>query len=243
VRALLEIEALEVLYGHARAVNGVSLAIEEKTLFAVVGSNGAGKTSLIRTIAGMIRPAAGRIRFDGVDIAGADSSVTCELGIGQVAEGRQVFPSLTVEDNLLLGGALKRSAARRKTNLDRAYGMFPRLAERRRQSAGTLSGGEQQMLAIARCLMAEPRLIMLDEPSLGLAPLMVEVVFEAIHRLKASGLTLLLVEQNVAESLEIADAAAVLENGSIVMVGSGAEIAADDRVRRAYLGIGLEAAE
>jgi branched-chain amino acid transport system ATP-binding protein len=235
--ALLEIAGLEVRYGQACALNGVSLAVPEQTLFAVIGSNGAGKTSLIRTIGGMIRPTAGRIRFGGADIAGADSSLTCELGVGQVAEGRQIFPSLTVEENLHLGGALKRAVMRRKQNLERAYTMFPRLAERRRQRAGTLSGGEQQMLAIARCLMAEPRLIMLDEPSLGLAPVMVELVFNTIRELRAAGLTIFLVEQNVAESLELADAAAVLENGSIVLTGSGTELATNDLVRRSYLGL------
>jgi branched-chain amino acid transport system ATP-binding protein len=235
--ALLEISGLEVRYGQARALNGVSLAVPEQSLFAVIGSNGAGKTSLIRTIGGMIRPAAGRISFAGAEIGGTDSNVTAELGVGQVAEGRQVFPSLTVEENLLLGGALKRAMARRKPNLERAYTMFPRLRERRRQSAGTLSGGEQQMLAIARCLMAEPRLIMLDEPSLGLAPLMVELVFNTIRELKTAGMTILLVEQNVAESLELADAAAVLENGSIVLTGSGKELATNDMVKRSYLGL------
>jgi branched-chain amino acid transport system ATP-binding protein len=236
--ALLEIAGLEVRYGQARALNGVSLAIPDQTLFAVIGSNGAGKTSLIRTIGGMIRPTGGHIRFAGADITGADSNLTCELGLGQVAEGRQVFPSLTVEENLALGGALKRAVSRRKSNLERAYTMFPRLKERRRQTAGTLSGGEQQMLAIARCLMAEPRLVMLDEPSLGLSPLMVELVFDTIRGLKAAGLTVLLVEQNVAESLELADNAAVLENGSIVLTGTGNEVAANDGVRRSYLGVG-----
>ncbi len=208
------------------------------TATSVIGSNGAGKTSLVRTICGMIRPAAGHIRFAGADITGAESNLTCELGLGQVAEGRQVFPSLTVEENLALGGALKRAVSRRKWNLERAYTMFPRLKERRRQAAGTLSGGEQQMLAIARCLMAEPRLVMLDEPSLGLSPLMVELVFDTIRGLKAAGLTVLLVEQNVAESLELADNAAVLENGSIVLTGTGNEVAANDGVRRSYLGVG-----
>lgn len=236
--ALLEIAGLEVSYGQARALNGVSLAVPAQTLFTVIGSNGAGKTSLIRTIGGMIRPAAGHIRFAGADIAGADSNLTCELGVGQVAEGRQVFPSLTVEENLALGGALKRAVSRRKSNLERAYAMFPRLKERRRQTAGTLSGGEQQMLAIARCLMAEPRLVMLDEPSLGLSPLMVELVFDTIRGLKAAGLTVLLVEQNIAESLELADNAAVLENGSIVLTGTGNEVAANDGVKRSYLGVG-----
>ncbi|MCW5770318.1 MAG: ABC transporter ATP-binding protein [Rhodospirillaceae bacterium] len=234
---MLEVENLDVRYGEARALGGVSLAVAEKSLFAVIGSNGAGKTSLIRAIAGMLRPSAGRIRFAGIDITRADSSQTCELGIGQVAEGRQVFPTLTVEENLTLAGALRRARANRRRNLDRGYAMFPRLAERRRQAAGTLSGGEQQMLAIARCLMGEPRLIIFDEPSLGLSPLMVEMVFDTIRALREQGLTILLVEQNVAESLDVADAAAVLENGEVALAGTAAELAANDEVRRAYLGI------
>jgi branched-chain amino acid transport system ATP-binding protein len=234
---LLQVENLEVSYGEARALNGISFAIESGSLFAIVGSNGAGKTSLVRSIGGMLRPRAGRIVFDGVDTTNFDSSATCELGIGQVAEGRQIFPSLTVEENLLLGAALKRASAKRKKNSERVYAMFPKLNERRSQKAGTLSGGEQQMLAIGRCLMSEPRLIMFDEPSLGLSPLMVEFVFDAIVTLKKGGLSILLIEQNVAESLEIADAAAVLENGNIVLSGPANSLANDERVRNAYLGI------
>jgi branched-chain amino acid transport system ATP-binding protein len=235
--ALLQVENLEVSYGEARALNGVSFALESSSLFAIVGSNGAGKTSLVRSIGGMLRPKAGRIFFDGVDTTKLASNATCELGIGQVAEGRQIFPSLTVEENLVLGGALKRSAARRKTNFERVYAMFPKLSERRTQKAGTLSGGEQQMLAIGRCLMSEPKLIMFDEPSLGLSPVMVEQVFEAIVALKKSGLSILLIEQNVAESLEIADFAAVLENGSIAFSGAAEHIINDQRIQSAYLGI------
>ncbi len=235
--ALLQVENLEVGYGEARALNGISFAVENGSLFAMVGSNGAGKTSLVRSIGGMLRPIAGRIVFDGTDTTKLDSSATCELGIGQVAEGRQIFPSLTVEENLFLGAALKRASARRKENFTRVYEMFPKLSERRGQKAGTLSGGEQQMLAIGRCLMSEPRLIMFDEPSLGLSPMMVEFVFEAIVALKKSGMSILLIEQNVSESLEIADSAAVLENGKIVLSGPAAALAGDERVRNAYLGL------
>jgi branched-chain amino acid transport system ATP-binding protein len=234
---LLEVRDLEVAYGHARALNGVSLAVARNSLTAVVGSNGAGKTSLVRAVAGMIRPSRGRIVFEGIDITGCDSNATCEMGIGQVAEGRHIFPSLTVDENLRLGGALRRASAARFGNLARVFEMFPRLAERRRQKAGTLSGGEQQMLAIGRCLMGEPQLIMLDEPSLGLAPLMVELIFSAIGKLKQSGATILLIEQNVAESLAIADDAVVLENGSIALAGPAAALATDERVKRAYLGL------
>ncbi len=235
--ALLEVRDLDVSYGHARALNGVSLTVARNSLTAVVGSNGAGKTSLVRAIAGMISPARGNIRFDEADITGLDSNATCELGIGQVAEGRQIFPTLTVDENLALGGALRRSRARRAANLARVLGMFPRLAERRRQKAGTLSGGEQQMLAIGRCLMGDPQFIMLDEPSLGLAPLMVELVFAAILDLKRAGTTILLIEQNVAELLAIADQAAVLENGTVALAGPAGAVALDEGVKRAYLGL------
>jgi branched-chain amino acid transport system ATP-binding protein len=235
--ALLEVRDLEVCYGQARALNGVSFDVPRNSLVTIIGSNGAGKTSLIRAIAGMLRPSAGHIRFGGVEIGGLQSSETCELGIGQVAEGRQIFPSLTVEENLVLGAALKRAAAKQPANLRRVYDMFPLLAERRRQKAGTLSGGEQQMLAIGRCLMAEPELILFDEPSLGLSPVAVELVFATIQDLRASGMTILLVEQNVADSLEIADFAAVLENGCVVLSGSAAEVASNDQVKSTYLGI------
>jgi branched-chain amino acid transport system ATP-binding protein len=237
MNALLEVRALEACYGEARALNGVTFDVPRNSIMTVIGSNGAGKTSLIRAIAGMLAPSAGRIRFDGQDISGFDSHRTCELGIGQVAEGRQIFPSLTVEENLILGGSLKRARANQPRNLRRAYDMFPRLAERRRQKAGTLSGGEQQMLAIGRCLMAEPQLILFDEPSLGLSPVAVELVFATIRDLRTSGVTVLLVEQNVADSLEIADHAAVLENGTIVLSGPASDVACNAQVKSAYLGI------
>jgi len=235
--ALLQVDNIEISYGEARAVNGISFDLKAGSLLAIVGSNGAGKTSLVRAIGGMLRPSAGRIVFDGIDTTNLDSSATCELGIGQVAEGRQIFPSLTVEENLTLGGSLKRASARRSESFERVYAMFPKLSERRGQKAGTLSGGEQQMLAIGRCLMGEPRLIMFDEPSLGLSPVMVELVFEAIVTLKNTGMSILLIEQNVAESLEIADFVAVLENGSIVLSGHADEIKGDERIQSAYLGI------
>ena len=235
--ALLEVRDLEVCYGQARALNGITFDVPRNSLMTIIGSNGAGKTSLIRAIAGMLRPSAGQIRFDGDEISGFDSNRTCELGIGQVAEGRQIFPSLTVEENLILGGALKRARAKQLQNLQRVCDMFPRLAERRRQKAGTLSGGEQQMLAIGRCLMAEPELILFDEPSLGLSPVAVESIFATIRELRAAGVTVLLVEQNVADSLEIADFAAVLENGSVVLSGPASDIAKNDKVKSAYLGI------
>ena len=233
----LSVEGLVAHYGEAQALDGVTLAIPKGGLVSVVGANGAGKTTLIRTIAGMHKPSAGRIVFAGREIGGLTSDVVCEMGVGQVAEGRQIFPSLSVYENLELGGALRRSRANEARNLARAFDLFPRLAERRRQAAGTLSGGEQQMLAIARCLMADPELIMLDEPSLGLSPLLTEQMFDVVQRLNRDGITILLVEQNVMESLEISDRAYVLENGRVVLEGTGAELLDSDLVRQAYLGL------
>jgi branched-chain amino acid transport system ATP-binding protein len=226
-----------VFYGDAQALDGVSLEVEEGAIVAIVGANGAGKTSLIRTIAGMNRPARGAIRYRGHDIAGWPSHKVCNLGIGQVAEGRQVFPTLTVAENLDTGAMLPRAKAGREKNRERVLTMFPRLQERLRQAAGTLSGGEQQMLAIGRCLMGAPELIMFDEPSLGLAPTIVQNVLAAIRDLNREGLTCVLVEQNVAVSLRLARRAYVLENGRITLSGSGEQLLADDRVRQAYLGM------
>ena len=235
--ALLQVEGLDLYYGDAQALVQVSLEVPEGEIVAIVGANGAGKSTLIRAIAGIERPRAGRIRFAGRDLAGLDSHQVCNLGIAQVAEGRQVFPSLTVEENLELGAMLPRARAGARRAMQDAYALFPTLAERRRQLAGTMSGGEQQMLAIGRSLMAQPELIMFDEPSLGLAPLVAKEVLHAIHVLNARGLTILLVEQNVAVSLRISQHAYVLENGRIVMSGSGEQLLRDDRVRQAYLGL------
>jgi branched-chain amino acid transport system ATP-binding protein len=234
---MLRIVELDLSYGDARALDGVALSVEEGSIVTVVGANGAGKTSLIRAIAGMLRPARGRILFRGRDIAGWPSHRVCNLGIGQVAEGRQIFPSLSVRENLRMGAMLPRARARRMANLDRVIALFPVLAERLAQAAGTLSGGEQQMLAIGRCLMGAPELVMFDEPSLGLAPAVVQDVLRTIRDLNREGLTCLLVEQNVAVSLKLASRAYVLENGRVTLCGSGQELLDDDRVRRAYLGI------
>jgi branched-chain amino acid transport system ATP-binding protein len=234
---MLTVENLDVLYGDARALDDVSLEVAERTIVAIVGANGAGKTSLIRAIGGMHRPARGRIMFRGVDIAGWPSHRVCNLGIGQVAEGRQIFPSLTVAENLDMGAMLPRAKGQRRTRLDRVYALFPILAERADQAAGTLSGGEQQMLAIGRCLMGVPDLVMFDEPSLGLSPTVVQDVLRTIRDLNSEGLTCVLVEQNVAVSLKLADRAYVLENGRITLSGTGDELLADDRVRQAYLGM------
>jgi branched-chain amino acid transport system ATP-binding protein len=234
---LLAIDGLDLYYGDAQALAGVTLDVPAGAIVAIVGANGAGKSSLIRAIAGIERPRAGRIAFRGRDVSGLDSHATCELGIGQVAEGRQVFPSLTVAENLEMGAMLPRARAHAARTLAEVYALFPRLAERKQQAAGTLSGGEQQMLAIGRCLMGRPELVMFDEPSLGLAPTVVQEVFRTVRTLHEGGLTILLVEQNVAVSLKLASRAYVLENGRIVMHGTGAELLADDRVRQAYLGL------
>jgi len=234
---MLEVRDLSVFYGDAQALDGVSLSVGAGQVVALVGANGAGKTSLIRTVAGILGPRAGSIRFEGREIAGLPSHRVCNLGVGQVAEGRQVFPSMSVQDNLQLGALLPRARGQAAAALDRVYSMFPRLAERAAQAAGTLSGGEQQMLAIGRCLMGAPRLVMFDEPSLGLAPALVAEVLRTIRELHAQGMTILLVEQNVAASLQLADRAWVLENGRIVLEGSGAELLDDPRVKEAYLGL------
>jgi branched-chain amino acid transport system ATP-binding protein len=234
---MLQVEKLSVFYGDAQALDEVSLSVAEGAIVAIVGANGAGKTSLIRTIAGMHRPASGRIVFQGVDIGGLPSHRVCDLGVGQVAEGRQIFPSLTVAENLDMGAMLPRARQNRSANRQRVLVMFPKLADRLGQAAGTLSGGEQQMLAIARCIMGEPRLIMFDEPSLGLAPTVVHDVLKTIRDLNTAGITCVLVEQNVAVSLRIANHAYVLENGRVTLSGTGAALLADERVRQAYLGI------
>jgi len=234
---MLSVRDLDVHYGDAQALDRVSLDVPAREIVAIVGANGAGKSSLIRAIAGMEKPTAGHIMFQGRDIAGLPSHRVCQLGIGQVAEGRQIFPTLTVADNLELGAVSRDARARAGESLTYVYRQFPRLAERRHQAAGTLSGGEQQMLAIGRCLMGRPQLIMFDEPSLGLSPALVQEVFRVIKRLHDEGLTIILVEQNVAGSLKLAHHAYVLENGRIMMSGRGEELLHDDRVRQAYLGL------
>jgi branched-chain amino acid transport system ATP-binding protein len=234
---MLSISHLDLFYGDAQALDRVSLEVPTGEIVAIVGANGAGKSSLIRTIAGMEKSRSGSILFKDRSIDRLESHQICNLGIGQVAEGRQVFPSLTVRENLEMGALLPRARAGANAKFDEIYAMFPRLAERRTQAAGTLSGGEQQMLAIGRCLMGNPELIMFDEPSLGLAPLVVQEVLRTIRALNERGMTVLLVEQNVAVSLKISNHAYVLENGSIVMSGKGMDLLHDDRVRQAYMGL------
>jgi branched-chain amino acid transport system ATP-binding protein len=234
----LSLKDVDVFYGDAQALDGVSLEVPQGSIVAIVGANGAGKSTLIRTIAGIETPRRGEIAYKGAAIGGLPSYKVCNLGIGQVAEGRQIFPSLSVLENLEMGALLPRARGKEKATLEEVFGLFPRLAERRDQLAGTMSGGEQQMLAIGRCLMGQPDLIMFDEPSLGLAPAVVQEVFRIIKLLHTQrGMTVILVEQNVAVSLKLADHAYVLENGRIVMQGSGQDLLHDDRVRQAYMGL------
>jgi branched-chain amino acid transport system ATP-binding protein len=235
---MLSVRDLSVFYGDAQALDAVSLEVAQGEIVAIIGANGAGKTSLIRTIGGVLAPRGGSIRFDGREIAGQPGHRVCDLGIGQVAEGRQIFPSLSVLENLQIGAMLPRARAGARETLAQVFEMFPRLHERRDQAAGTLSGGEQQMLAIGRCLMGAPRLIMFDEPSLGLAPAIVAEVLRIIATLnREAGMTVMLVEQNVAASLRLAHRAYVLENGRVVLEGPGEELLHDPRVREAYLGL------
>jgi branched-chain amino acid transport system ATP-binding protein len=234
---MLSVAHLDLHYGDAQALSDVSLEVPAGEIVAIIGANGAGKSSLIRAIAGMERPARGAIRFKDRDIAGWPAHRVCALGIGQVAEGRQIFPTLSVADNLALGAVSKSARGRAGERLAHVHRLFPRLKERERQLAGTLSGGEQQMVAIGRCLMAGPDLIMFDEPSLGLAPALVQEVFRVIRRLHDEGLTIVLVEQNVAVSLKLAGHAYVLENGRVALSGRGEDLLHDDNVRQAYLGL------
>jgi branched-chain amino acid transport system ATP-binding protein len=232
---LLEVAGLEVRYGGIKAVKGLALEVRERELVTLIGANGAGKTTTLKAIAGLLKPSAGHIRYDGRDIAGTPACDLVPLGIALVPEGRGVFARLTVEENLAMGAYVRRDD-RVKADLDRAYGLFPRLAERRRQLAGTLSGGEQQMLAIARALMSRPKLLLLDEPSMGLAPLMVQKIFETIRTVAAEGVTLLLVEQNAKLALEICDRGYVMESGSICLADEAGSLLVNPEVKRAYLG-------
>ena len=234
---MLTVSNLDLYYGDAQALDGVTLQVAAGQTTAIVGANGAGKTSLIRAISGILKPARGSIRFKDREIAGLPSHVACDLGIGQVAEGRQIFPTLSVRENLEMGAVIPRARAEARQTYDRVLDLFPRLRERLDQAAGTLSGGEQQMLAIGRCLMGKPDLIMFDEPSLGLSPALVQELFRIIRALAAEGMTIILVEQNVAASLRIAQTAYVLENGRVVLSGTGEALLADPAVKQAYLGL------
>jgi branched-chain amino acid transport system ATP-binding protein len=234
--ALLNVQGLKSGYGVVEVLRGVDLHVMPGELVALLGSNGAGKTTLNLTLSGLVATRAGLVQFDGHDITALHSRQVVVRGLIQVPEGRKVFPNLSVHENLELG-AFTRGRARRLENLDKVYETFPRLKERVSQLAGTLSGGEQQMLAIGRGLMAEPRLLILDEPSLGLSPLLVEELFGLVSQLRSTGLSILLVEQNVGQSLDIADRAYVMENGQIRFSGTPGELLASDTLRQAYLGM------
>jgi branched-chain amino acid transport system ATP-binding protein len=233
---MLRVTGLESRYGRIPALKGIELRVDAGELVALVGANGAGKTTLLRAISGVQPVAAGRIEFCGEDLSTASPEARVRRGIVQVPEGRQVFGPLSVEDNLRLG-AYRRARAESAASLERVYAMFPDLAERRAQPAGTLSGGQQQMLAMGRALMARPRLLLLDEPSMGLAPRLVAGIFACIQALREADMALLLVEQNARAALAIADRGYVLETGSMVLAGTGAELLADEAVRSAYLGL------
>lgn len=236
VESLLVVSGLHAGYGEAEVLHGVDLTVQDGEIVAVLGSNGAGKSTLNRTISGLLRASRGSVVFAGVPVNGEAPRSIVSRGLIHVPEGRHIFPNLTVRENLHLG-CYRRARARRGRNLDRVFALFPRLTERESQLAGTLSGGEQQMLAIGRALMAEPRLLILDEPSLGLSPHMVEQVFVLIRQINAQGIAVLLVEQNVIESLALAQRAYVLENGVFALEGSAAQIRGNPDLQRAYLGM------
>jgi branched-chain amino acid transport system ATP-binding protein len=233
---MLEIRNLVCRYGEVAAVKGVSLRVERGQLVALIGANGAGKTTMLRAISGLLPPAAGQILFESADITGAGARTILSLGLAHCPEGRRVFSDLTVAENLAMGGYLRSDRAGIAADLKRVYEQFPRLAERRRQMAGTLSGGEQQMLALGRALMSRPKLIMFDEPSLGLAPSVVERTFQIIEDIRAAGSTVLIVEQNAYAALEMCDHGYLMESGSLVLEGSGRELIDNPHVRSAYLG-------
>ena len=233
---MLEIRDLDLAYGDARALSGVTLSVKPGEIVALLGPNGAGKTTLLKAIAGLLRPRAGTIAWEGEDLGRLPAHLVVERGLALVPEGRRLFGAMTVEENLALGAFAARARGDRQANLDRVYVLFPVLRERRRQLVRQLSGGQQQMVAVGRALMASPRLLMLDEPSLGLAPLMVRAILEVLAQINRSGVAVFLVEQNVHASLTLAHRAYILETGCIVGEGSGADLLQDPHVRRAYLG-------
>jgi branched-chain amino acid transport system ATP-binding protein len=235
--SLLELSAVEVVYGDVPALRDVSLSLEAGEILSVVGANGAGKTTMLRAISGLLRPRAGTILFDGEPIHRLPSHAVVERGVVHVPEGRKIFPSLTVLENLELGSYTERARSERRASLERVFALFPILRERRGQAAGTMSGGQQQMLAIGRALMALPKLLMLDEPSLGLAPMIVQEIFRIIGEINRAGTAILLVEQNTRQALALASRGYVLQNGGVVLVGSSAELLDNEHVKRAYLGL------
>jgi len=233
---LLKLHDVVAFYGDFQALFGVSFEVRPNEVLALLGGNGAGKTTCLRVISGLLRPRSGTVRFEGQDITRTPPDTIVDLGIAHVPEGRQLFPEMTVEENLYLGSQLRRARAHRPQNLERMYALFPRLGERRRQLAGTLSGGEQQMVAISRALMSEPKLLMLDEPSLGLSPKLTEQTLSAVREI-AKSVTVMIVEQKVMEGLEISDRGYVIEHGKLVKEGAAAQLISDPSIREAYLGL------
>lgn len=234
---MLEIKNIDVFYGDLQVIWDVSFSVESGEIVALIGANGAGKSTILRTISGLVHATAGEIFFDGKAISKMPPHTLIEQGLVHIPEARRLFSEMTVEENLDIGSLRGEAKQLRKANKDKIFDLFPRLAERRRQLAGTLSGGEQQMLAIGRGLMSMPKLMMLDEPSLGLAPILVKEVFRVIKQVRSEGMTVLIVEQNVKQTLTVADRAYVLENGKVVMNGKAAELADDEHVKAAYLGV------
>ena len=234
--ALLEVNNLEVFYGVIQAIKGISFKVEEGELVTLIGANGAGKTTTMQSVMGLIHAKSGDIIYDGQRINNVPSHKIVHLGMTQVPEGRRVFAELTVYENLLMGAFIQKDKALVRDDMEKVFELFPRLKERRNQVAGTLSGGEQQMLAMGRAIMSRPKLLMLDEPSMGLSPLLVDLVFDIIKQLHENGTTILLVEQNAGKALNISDRAYVLENGKITLEGTGKELAESDSVKKAYLG-------
>ena len=231
---MLKIDDIHVYYGAIHAIKGVSFEVGEGEIVALIGANGAGKSTILKTVSGLMHPRSGSISFCGDDIAHTDAYKLLRHGLAHVPEGRRIFQQMTVQDNLEMGAYIHKEV--NKDDLERVFNYFPRLKERRKQIAGTLSGGEQQMLAMSRALMSRPKLMMLDEPSMGLAPILIDQIFEIIKQLHADGTTILLVEQNASKALEIADRAYVLENGKVILSGTGKELASSDEVKKAYLG-------
>ena len=234
---MLKVEKLNFAYGDLKVLWGIDLEVHQGEIVTVVGANGAGKSTILKNVSRLVKPNGGTIRFNGVDLAGLQSHEVVGHGIVQVPEGRKIFPEMTVLENLRMGSFIKSARPDRESNVERVFTMFPRLKEREKQLGGTMSGGEQQMLAIARGLMANPKLLLLDEPSLGLSPLFVKIIFEIIQEINKQGVTILLVEQNVFQSLKIANRAYVLETGRVVLSGTGSELLSNDHVKKAFLGM------
>jgi branched-chain amino acid transport system ATP-binding protein len=235
--ALLEVSGVDVYYGRVQALRGASLTVDKGEVVALIGSNGAGKTTMLRTISGLMHPARGSIKFQGQEISRTEPQKIVNLGICQSPEGRRLFARMSVLDNLRMGAYTRRDSAGIKRDMDRVFELFPRLKERAHQISGTLSGGEQQMCAMGRALMADPKVLMLDEPSLGLAPILVETIFQIVQEINARGTPVLLVEQNANKALDVADRGYVLETGVIVQTGTGKELLASPEVQKAYLGM------